>query len=246
MKKNLILVCLIAGLALASETINAQYIDLSTGRSISLIKHAGNGRMYNTENSRPVYLYINQSTNDTFYGRTGEKVNGKLKRTKEGRYVYDNDIYVYKNGDYQFRTEADNYDKKIFDRDGDVILKGENGKKKTEIDGDMKKKEGEAKLKLEGDGVVKDKDGAYKMKVDAAGNILEKDSTYKTKLNADGSIKLKDKEEGYKGKVGEDGDIKEKTPAEKRKLKKDEKAKMKTENEKVKTKDGKTKAKTEQ
>ncbi|HEX8334325.1 MAG TPA: hypothetical protein VF622_17010 [Segetibacter sp.] len=246
MKKNLLLVCVIASLAFASEKINAQYIDLSTGRSITLIKHSGNGIMYNTENSRPVYLYINTATNDTFYGRTGEKVNGKLTRTKEGRYAYDNDLYVYKNGDYQFRTEADNYNKKVFDRDGDVILKGDNGKKKTEIDGDVKRKEGEAKTKIEGDGVLKDKDGPYKMKVDGAGNILEKDSTYKTKLNADGSLKLKDKEAAYKGKVDEKGDVKEKTPAEKRKLKRDEKVKVKTENEKAKVKDDKSKVKTDQ
>jgi hypothetical protein len=245
MKKNLLLACIIASLAFMSEKISAQYIDLSTGRSISLIKHSGNGVMYNTENSRPVYLYINTATNDTFYGRTGEKVNGKLMRTKEGRYTYDNDIYVYKNGDYHFRTEADNYNKKIFDRDGDVILKGDDRKKKTEIDGDVKRKNGEAKTKIEGDGVLKDKDGAYKMKVDGDGNLLEKDSTYKAKLNADGSVKLKDKNADYKGKVDENGDIKEKEREEKRKMK-DEKAKIKSDRKKAKIKDDKTKVKTEQ
>lgn len=244
MKKNIFLAFFVASLVLLSVKSNAQFIDLSTGRTITLTKHLGNGMMYNTENSRPVYLYINAATNDTIYGRTGEVVNGKLHRNKQGRFVYDGDTYVYINGDYQLRTEANSYDKKIFDRDGDVILKSDNRKMKTEIDGDVKRKNNEAKRKVEGDGVVKDKDGAYKLKLDGDGNILEKDSTYKTKINTDGSIKLK--EEGYKGKAGDDGDLKEKTPAEKRKLKRDDKAKVKTENGKAKTKEGKTKVKNEQ
>ena len=201
MKKNLLLSIAVVGCSLLSAKTNAQYIDLSTGMPVSLIKHVGNGMMYNTETSRPVYLYINVATNDTFYGRTGANVNGKLMRNQQGRFVYNDDMYVYTNGDYVLKTDDNNYERKIFDRDGDVILKGENGKKKRELDGDIKRKDGEAKLKIEGDGVLKDKDGTYKRKIDGEGNILEKDSTYKNKLNVDGSIKMKDKETQTKVKV---------------------------------------------
>jgi hypothetical protein len=225
MKKTILLVCIIAGLAFTTN-LKAQYIDLSTGKTITVIRHSGNGMMFNTQTSRPVYLYINPTTRDTFYGRTGEIVNGKIMRNQIGNYVYDADTYVYKNGDYQLRTAANNYDRKVFKRDGDVVYKSENAKMKKEIDGDLKEKNGEAKTKIETDGVIKNKDGDYKLKVDADGNLLEKDSTFKVKVNTDGSIKLKDKDADYKGKVGTDGDMKEKTPAEKRKMKRD-KAKTK-------------------
>ena len=226
MKKTLMLVCIIAGLAFTTN-LKAQYIDLGTGKTITVIRHSGNGMMFNTQTSRPVYLYINPTTRDTFYGRTGENVNGKLMRNQTGNYVYEADTYVYKNGDYQLRTAGDSYDKKVFKRDGDVVYKSEDAKMKKEIDGDFKQKNMEAKTKIETDGVIKDKDGSYKLKVDAEGNLLEKDSTFKAKTKVDGSVKLKDKETEYKGKVGTDGDMKEKTPAEKRKMKRD-KAKTKT------------------
>jgi hypothetical protein len=225
MKKTILLVCIIAGFAFTTN-LKAQYIELTTGKTITVIRHSANGIMFNTATSRPVYLYVNPTTRDTFYGRTGEKVNGKLMRNQIGNYMYEADTYVYKNGDYQLRTEANNYDRKIFKRDGDVVYKSEDAKMKKEIDGDLKKKNMEAKTKLETDGVIKVKDGDYKLKVDAEGNLLEKDSTFKAKTNVDGSLKLKDKDADYKGKVGTDGDMKEKTPAEKRKMKKD-KAKTK-------------------
>lgn len=218
-----------------SLTASAQYVDLATGKSVNLVKNQANGILYNPDSQRPVYLYVNPATSDTFYGRTGARINGNIGKAANGTYYYRGDSgYVYSNGEYRLRTESDNY-RKIFDRDGDVILKGENFKKKTEIDGDVKVKRGEAKTKMEGDGVLKVKNGDYKKKIDSEGNYLEKDATFKAKAKVDGSSKIKDDTRDYKAKIGADGDFKEKTPDAKGKIKKDGKVKIKTEDNKIKT-----------
>lgn len=222
-----------AVLSLALTTAEAQFVDLSTGKTVTLVKHQGNGMMYNTENSRPVNIYVNRATNDTFYGRTGQNINGRVSHSATEGYHYEGDgEYIYRDGEFRLRRESDipGYKRKTR-ADGEQKVKYDDYKRKTEPNGgDVKIKEGDAKLKLEADGVVKLKDSTYKGKIDRQGNMLEKDDSTKGKVNADGTIKVKDKRDDYKGKVDEDGDIKEKDRNGKRKIKKDKvKEKGKTE-----------------
>jgi hypothetical protein len=234
MKKKLLNVLAISMLSLASATSFGQFVDLTTGKKAVLVKHQGNGMMYNTETQRPVNIYVDPSTNDTFYGRTGANINGQVTRAN-GRYSYNGDTYVYKSGEFTPRTEADNEGyRKVFQGDGDVKVKYGDYKRKEKIDGDVKVKDGEAKMKSEPDGSLKVKDSGYKKKIDDAGNILEKDDSTKIKLNADGSVKVKDKTVDYKGKIDENGDVKEKDGKTKRKLKREDKLKIKNEEGKVK------------
>jgi hypothetical protein len=241
MKKKLLLVLLITSLTIASLNSNAQYIDLSTGRTVTLVKHHGNGFMYNVETQRPVYIYINSTTNDTFYGRTGENINGKVARTRDGHYSFTDNAYVYRNGEYLSRAEAGDdrgpdYKSKV-KADGTFKEKDVDYKRKIEPDGDLKIKDDGAKMKAANDGELKVKDGNYKRKIDEQGNEKQKDSTSKVKENGDGSLKVKDKEEQYKGKIESDGDVKQKDQNGKRKAKKDK--------IKAKDDDGKVKAKSE-
>ena len=220
-KKSLWLIALAISIA-AATNVQAQFVDLNTGKTVTLVKHQGNGMMFNTENSRPVNIYVNRATNDTFYGRTGVNINGKVSHSSTLGYHYQGDgDYIYRDGEFRLRTESDipGYKRKTRS-DGEQKVKYDDYKRKTEPNGgDVKVKEGDAKLKLEADGVVKMKDSTYKAKIDRQGNLLEKDDSTKLKVNADGTIKIKDKREDYKGKVDEDGDIKEKRKGEKRKLK---------------------------
>lgn len=219
MKNKLSGLLLIAFSFIMASSANAQYVDLTTGKSITIIKNQANGMMYNPETQRVVYLYINPSTKDTFYGRTGENINGKVMRMTTGRYVYNGDEgYVFDQGEFRPRRESDGY-RKIFQGDGDVKLKGGDFKKKTEIDGDVKVKEGDAKAKAKADGDLKVKDGDLRGKIDNHGNAVIKDSTTKVRLNSDGTMKAKDSEEDYKGKVKASGKVKEKEGDTKRKLK---------------------------
>ncbi|MCW3107771.1 MAG: hypothetical protein JWQ09_2277 [Segetibacter sp.] len=228
MKQKFLLLTIVV-IVIGLGKVKAQFIDLSTGKTVTLVKHNGNGMMYNTQTQRPVHIYVNTATNDTFYGRTGEIINGKVMRNSTGRYTYEGDgEYVYKEGEYRMKSEVDSAGyKKVFQRDGDVKVKYGNYKRKAEIDGDVKVKDGDAKTKLEEDGTRKVKDGAFRSKKDKAGNVRVKDDSSKVKINTDGSIKVKDKREDYKGKADGNGKVKEKEGNTKSKVKGD-KTKVKT------------------
>ncbi len=243
--KHLMMISFIAAISFASISTKAQYIDLSTGKTVTLIKDQASGYMYNTETQRPIYIYINSTSKDTFYGRTGMLINGKVTRTSEGKYSFDDGPYIYKNGEYQLMTEADMYEKRKFKNNGDVKLKNPGEKEKIYGSGDVKVKSGDGKVKMENDGVLKVKGGDYKKKIDSEGNVLEKDSIMKEKHNADGSYKVKDKDEDYKGKIDENGKTKEKQGDAKTKSKKD-KDKIKDKDGKAKDKDGEVKVKTKE
>ncbi|MDB5245718.1 MAG: hypothetical protein JWQ40_112 [Segetibacter sp.] len=234
MKKNLLLVVVAVGSALAATKTNAQAIELNTGKTIGVVKHQATGMMYNTQTQRPVYIYIDPATRDTFYGRTGANINGQVSHSQKGYFYAGDPDYVYSDGEFRLKSEVDSAGyKKVFQRDGDVKVKYGDYKRKEEIDGDVKAKRGTAKMKDEADGTVKRKDGDYKKKIDNSGNVLIKDDTTKLKVNADGSAKLKDKRTDYKGKVDENGKTKEKQGDSKVKLK-DDKFKVKTDEVKVK------------
>lgn len=228
MKQKFLLLTIVL-IAIGESNANAQFVDLSTGKRVTIVKHNGNGMMYNTETQRPVYMYVNPATNDTFYGRTGENINGKVMRNPGGKYTYQGDAgYVFKDSEFRLKSEADSAGyKKVFQRDGDVKVKYGNYKRKNEIDGDVKVKNGDTKIKLEADGTRKMKDGEFRSKKDKAGNLRVKDDSSKVKINADGSVKIKDKREDYKGKIDENGKMKEKEGNVKTKVK-DDKTKVKT------------------
>jgi hypothetical protein len=228
MKQKILLLTMMVT-AIAVGKVKAQFVDISTGKTVNLVKHNANGMMFNPETQRPVHIYINPSTNDTFYGRTGEIINGKVVRSANGQlnYAGDNE-YVFKEGEYRLRSEADSAGyKKVFQGDGDVKVKYGNFKRKNEIDGDVKVKDGDAKAKAEADGSRKVKNGAFRSKKDKAGNVRVKDDSSKVKINTDGSVKVKDKRADYKGKIDENGKMKEKEANVKSKVK-DDKIKVKT------------------
>lgn len=212
------------GMLFCAGMINAQYVDLTTGKTFTPVKHEGTGMMMNPETQRPVHIYINTETNDTLYGRTGEVINGKVVRTPEGRYSFSGDgDYIFRDGEYRMRTEADSagYKKKM-QSDGDVKVKYDGYKRKVEKDGDVKIKDGDAKVKVEEDGTMKVKEDEFRGKIDKEGNIRVKDDNTKVKYRTDGKQKIKDKRADYKGKVdGDDHDMKEKQGNKKYKMKHD-------------------------
>jgi hypothetical protein len=130
----------------------AEYIDLTSGKTIMVEKDGESGYMVNSETKKPVYLYVNSAKRDTFYGRTGKKINNHIVYDG-GEYRYDDDDYVYKNGDYKVKTD-----------DEDIKIKDGDYKKKTD-DGDVKIKDGDYKKKTD-DGDVKIKDGNTKIKIE--------------------------------------------------------------------------------
>ncbi|RYY53342.1 MAG: hypothetical protein EOO05_21175 [Chitinophagaceae bacterium] len=137
MKKTLTVIS--AALLLAScANESARYTDLETGKTINIEKSSSGG-MVNAETKKPVYIYVDNQTNDTIYGRTGAKINGKLVKTESGDIKYVGDI---ESGDVQgeLKIKSGDYKMKV-DEDGDVKIK--DGDKKTKIDGET----GEKKVK---------------------------------------------------------------------------------------------------
>jgi len=142
-----------------------RFLNLSTGKEVEVVKN-DSGEMVDKKTGKPVLLYTDENRRDTFYGVTGERINGHLQRVDKGIYVYDNgeqkikidgvskekwdadgSEYKYKdadtkikadNDDYKVKTDA--YTKKV-DEDGDV--KYETKDKKIKIDGET----GERKVK---------------------------------------------------------------------------------------------------
>ena len=156
--------CTIISVVACNSKPEADYIDLTSGKTIKVEKDEETGYMVNADTRKPVYLYVNRASKDTFYGRTGKKVNNYVFVTGDGSYRYDDDDYVYKNGDYKLKTD-----------DEDIKLKDGDYKKKTD-DGDVKIKDGDAKIKIDKDGDSKTKVGDTKIKVDDGKVSVKKDN----------------------------------------------------------------------
>jgi PKD repeat protein len=60
--KHMFKVVMVAAISFAASKINAQFVDLSTGKTVTLVKHNGNGMMLNPETQRPVHIYVNTAT----------------------------------------------------------------------------------------------------------------------------------------------------------------------------------------
>lgn len=147
---KLILYFSIAAILLASCAGKDHYVDLNTGKTITVEKDSATGYMINAETKEPVKLYVNTNTHDTIYGRTGKVVNNAVIKSNDGVYIYkgDGDVKVSDNNGNSVKVEAD----------GDVKIEDGDYKKKVEKDGDVKIKDGDTKIKIE--------DGEKKVKKD--------------------------------------------------------------------------------
>ena len=135
-----------------------EYVDVNTGKTVTLEKDAETGYMVNVETKKPVYIYTSRSSGDTIYGRTGKVINSNVVKLDDGHFEYKGDgEYSYVNGEY---------------------------KKKVDDDGSFKVKDGDYKLKVDEDGSSKIKNGDYKKKVDDDGDIKIKDGDTKIKIKA--------------------------------------------------------------
>jgi hypothetical protein len=117
-----------------------RYVDLETGAHINIEKDSTTGYMVNADTRKPVNIYVDTKTEDTLYGRTGEVVNGKVKKNGE-KWEYEDDEFTYKEGEYKLKVE----------NDGDYKIKDGDYKKKVENDGDVKIKNGDKKVKIDGE-----------------------------------------------------------------------------------------------
>jgi hypothetical protein len=161
--KFLLLTAVVSFSVACNDTPEGEYVDLNTGKEIEVVKDNETGYMVNADTKKPVYLYVSTVKKDTFYGRTGKKVNNHVVY-EGGEYRYDDDDYVYKDGDYKVKTD-----------DGDVKVKDGDYKMKTD-DGDVKIKDGDNKTKTEKDGDSKTKIGDTKIKVDDGEVKVKKDN----------------------------------------------------------------------
>ena len=109
------------------------YVDLETGKTITVEKDQTTGYMINAETKKPVGIYVNTETHDTIYGRTGKVINNLVIRHPDGRFTYQGDV----------------------EADGDYKVKEGDYKMKVEADGDIKIKDGDTKIKIEEDGEKK-------------------------------------------------------------------------------------------
>src|SRR5215212_6367924 len=87
--KNFLLTSfLIAGVISCSDD-NARYVDINTGKSITVVKDSSTGHMLNAETKEPLVVYYDSQTKDTIYGLTGQVINHKVMRTPEGKYYFE-------------------------------------------------------------------------------------------------------------------------------------------------------------
>jgi hypothetical protein len=115
------------------------YYDLNNDKPVTLVKDENSGLMVEADTKQPVYIYVNEQTNDTIFGATGKVINGQVVKLEDGKYKYD-DLKVK------------------LDEDGDYKIKEGDYKKKVEADGDIKIKDGDNKTKIDGEtGEVKNK-----------------------------------------------------------------------------------------
>ena len=115
------------------------YYDLNNDKPVTLVKDENSGLMVDADTKKPVYIYVNEETNDTIFGATGKVINGQIVKMEDGKYKYD-DLKVK------------------LDEDGEYKIKDGDYKKKVEADGDIKIKDGDDKIKIDGEtGEVKNK-----------------------------------------------------------------------------------------
>jgi hypothetical protein len=112
---------------------NDRYIDLNTGKAVTLEKDPQTGLLVNAETKKPVEIYVDTETHDTIYGPSGKIINGYVIRTSNGTYRYDTDVNAKVDGDYKKKVEEDG-DVKIKDGDTKTKIDRETGEKKVKKD----------------------------------------------------------------------------------------------------------------
>ncbi len=129
---------LVLSLASCKEGTESAYYDLNRGENVELVKD-DNGRMVNADTKETPYIYVNNETNDTIFGATGEVINGHVIKLEDGK------------------NKNDGLKVKL-DEDGDVKIKDGDYKREVEADGDVKIKDGDKTKKIDGEtGEVKNK-----------------------------------------------------------------------------------------
>ena len=125
MKKVMLFVfgVICASLWIACNSSSGRYLDLNTGKHISIEKDPKTGYMVDADSKKPVDIYVDNETKDTIYGRNGEVINGKVVKTGDGVYEYH---YVSE------RAAENSGDIKI--KDGDTKIKIKDGEKKVKRD----------------------------------------------------------------------------------------------------------------
>ena len=121
------------------DQTKSAYYDLNEGENVTLVKDGETGRMINSETRKAPYIYVNNETNDTIFGATGEVINGHVIKLENGKYKYDD-----------FKAKLD--------EDGGFKIKDGDYKRKGEAVGDIKVKDGDKTKKIDGEtGEVKNK-----------------------------------------------------------------------------------------
>jgi hypothetical protein len=176
---------LLLGLSACNQN-EGRFLNLTSGEEVELVRD-DEGRMVNKETQKPVLLYVDTKSRDTFYGLTGEKVNGRLQMMDKGVYVYndgerkikiDGEEYKVKDGNSKEKWEGEEYKYK----NDEVKIKGEGDefkykadglKKKVDEDGDVKVKTDDKKIKIDsetGERKVKERSVFSKVKDKVTGN----------------------------------------------------------------------------
>ncbi len=120
-----------------------RFIDLESGKTITVEKDSKSGYMINGETKEPIGIYVNTATNDTFYGRTGKVINNSVVKSSDGK-------YTYRDGD----VDGNRVKVKV-QGNGGIDVNDDDYKKKVEPDGDIKIKDGNTKIKIDEDGSKK-------------------------------------------------------------------------------------------
>lgn len=163
---------LLLGLSACNQK-EGRFLNLSSGEEVELVRD-DKGHMVNKETRKPVLLYVDTKSRDTFYGVTGQKVNGRLQRMDKG-------VYVYNDGERKIKIDGEEYK-----------IKDGNSKEKWEGE-EYKYKNDEVKIKGEGDEFKYKSDG-FKKKVDEDGDVKIKTDDKKIKIDGEtGERKVKER-----------------------------------------------------
>ena len=123
-------------ISVSCSTEKGKYIDLRTGKAITIERDPTTSVWVNADTKEPVYIYVDTKKNDTIYGKTGLVINGHVQKSADNVFWYDADMDT----EYKVKVAETDYKKEV-EKDGDVKIK--NGDTKIKIDGET----GEKKVK---------------------------------------------------------------------------------------------------
>ncbi len=117
------------------------YVDLYTGKQVSIDKDAETGKWVDVSTRTPVEYYISTDLRDTF-DMTGRNVSFSLDRTNDGKYMVDETRYKVKmDGDGDMKAKGSDGSKIKYDESSDQLkVKNADGSKEKISDDGYKKK----------------------------------------------------------------------------------------------------------